>query len=76
MNLAINKQESIKAKHTHSLKNLEGEEVIIEARETVLLMSLTDPTGSQYMAIKKRTKGLVLLPFSLFLSFNHFKQEV
>lgn len=76
MDFAINRKAKVTAKYQHKLKNLEGVEVVVEPNESLTLLLLHCTLGNTYCAIKKRTKGLILLPLSLFDSFNNFKGQI
>lgn len=73
---AIQNKFNTKVTIPRNLKNLQGEEVLLEINETVTLLLLQDSLGTMYFAIQKKTKGLLLLPLSLFESFTNFKRSI
>jgi hypothetical protein len=71
--LGINKFKRSVITFARSLKNLEGQEVTLNAGEHVNLLALT----SGLFAIQNKAKGTVVLPQGLFANnFKLFEKEI
>lgn len=74
--LGINKFKRGVLKYPRVLKNLKGQEVTLEKGEHCNLLALTNGV-QEFFGLENSTKGLVLLPSSLFANnFKLFQQEV
>ncbi len=73
---SIIRQSRVIVKHARNLKNLKNQAVDVAKGETIIALQVQCTLGNTYYAIQKKTKGLLVLPQSMFNNFNQFITEV